>query len=152
MNRSEPQATNSISQTLRPSTSYFIPKSSNDQVQMNSIRETTYSTPHTQYPDTKFVRPGTPYPKNYDSSVSFHSDNCIDDFIDRLVEGKETVLPEREPFISVSMLLQLEYVFQSCNFLDSMEIHVNGQILYKTLRIKCMINTLLQMIFEWKGF
>ena len=106
---SKPQTTNSISQNLRPSTSYFIPKSSNDQVQMNSIRETTYSSPHTQYPDTKFVRPGTPYPKNYDSSVSIHPNNCIDDFIDRLVEGKETVLPERDPGISASMLLQLEY-------------------------------------------
>ena len=29
-------------------------------------------------------------------------------------------------------------VFHSWNFLDSMEIHVNGQILYKTLRIGCM--------------
>ena len=42
---SEPQTTKSISQNLRPSTSYSIPKSSNDRVQMNSIRETTYSTP-----------------------------------------------------------------------------------------------------------
>ena len=57
----------------------------------------------------KFVRPGTPYPKNNDSSVSIHPNNCIDDFIDRLVEGKETVLPERDPVISASMLLQLEY-------------------------------------------
>ena len=106
MNRSEQQATNSISQTLRPSTSYFIPKSSNDQVQMNSIRETTYLTPHTQYRDTKFVRPGTPYPKNYDSSVSINPSNCIDDFIDRVVEGKETVPSERDPGILASMLLQ----------------------------------------------
>ena len=30
----EPHTTNLISQNLRPSTSYFIPKSSNDQVQM----------------------------------------------------------------------------------------------------------------------
>ena len=89
--------------------SYFFPKSSNDQVQMNNIRETTYSTPHTQYPDMKFVRPETPNPKNFDSSVSIHPNNCIDDFIDRLVEGKETVLPERDPDISASMLLQLEY-------------------------------------------
>ena len=49
----EPQTTNSISQNLRTSTSYFIPKSSNDQVQMNNIGENTYSTPHTQYPDMK---------------------------------------------------------------------------------------------------
>ena len=50
-----------------------------------------------------------PTSKNYDSSVSIHLNNCIDDFIDRLVEGKETVLPERDPGISASMLLQLEY-------------------------------------------
>ena len=106
---SEPQTNNSISQSLRTSTSYFIPKSSNDQVQINNIPENTYSTPHTQYPDMKFVRPGTPYPKNNDSSVSIHPNNCIDDFIDRLVEGKKTVLPERDPVISTSMLLQLEY-------------------------------------------
>ena len=56
----------------------------------------------------KFVSSGTPYPKNKDSYVSIHSNNCID-FIDRLVEGKETVLPERDPVISASMLLQLEY-------------------------------------------
>ena len=106
---SEPQTTNSISQNLRPSTSYFISKISNDQVQMNNIRENTYSTPHNHYPHMKFVRPGLPFPKNNDSSVSIHPNNCIDDFIDRLVEGKETVLPERDPVLSVSMLLQLEY-------------------------------------------
>ena len=106
---SEPRTTNSISQIIRPSTSYFIPKSSNDQAQMNNIQENTYSTPHTQYPDIKFVLPGTPYPKNNDSSLSIHQNNSIDDFIDRLVEGKETVLPERDPVISASMLLQLEY-------------------------------------------
>ena len=76
---------------------------------MNNIRETTYSTPHTQYPDMKFVRPETPNPKNFDSSVSTHPNNCMDDFIDRLVEGKETVLPERDPVILASMLLQLKY-------------------------------------------
>ena len=106
---SEPQITNSISQNLRPSTSYFIPKISNDQVQMDNVRENTYSTPHTQYPDMKFIHSGTPYPKNNDSYVSIHPNNCIDDFIDRLVEGKETVLPERDPVLSASMLLQLEY-------------------------------------------
>ena len=94
---------------IRPSTSYFISKISNDQVQMNNIRENTYSTPHNHYPHMKFVRPGLPFPKNNDSSVSIHPNNCIDDFIDRLVEGKETVLPERDPVLSVSMLLQLEY-------------------------------------------
>ena len=76
---------------------------------MNNIRETTYSTPHTQYPDMKFVRPETPNSKNFDSSVSTHPNNCMDDFIDRLVEGKETVLPERDPVILASMLLQLKY-------------------------------------------
>ena len=69
---SEPQITNSISQNLRPSTSYFIPKILNDQVQMDNVRENTYSTPHTQYPDMKFIRSGTPYPKNNDSYVSIH--------------------------------------------------------------------------------
>ena len=52
---SELQITNSISQNLRPSTSYFIPKNLHDQVQMDNIRENTYSTQHTQYPDMKFV-------------------------------------------------------------------------------------------------
>ena len=104
---SEPQNTNSVSQNLRPGTSRFILKSSNDQAQMNNIRENTYSTPHPQNADMKFVCPGTLYPKNNDSSLSIHPNNCIDDFIDRLVEGKETVLPER--VISTSMLLQLHY-------------------------------------------
>ena len=117
--------------------------------------------PHTQYPDTKFVRPGTPYPKDRlgiqvnDSSLSIHPTSCIDNFIDRLVEEDETVLPERDPVISTSMLLQLEYelnAFQSWNFLDLMGTHVNGQTLYKTLRIECMIKEVLQMIFAWKGF
>lgn len=45
---SELQTTNSISQNLRPSTSYFIPKSSNGQVQMNNRQEDPYSTRHTQ--------------------------------------------------------------------------------------------------------
>ena len=76
---------------------------------MDNIRENTYSTPNTQYPDMKFVHSGTPYPKNNDSTVSIHPNNCIDDFIDISVEGKETVLPERDPVISESMLLQLEY-------------------------------------------
>ena len=76
---------------------------------MNNIGENTYSTPHTQYADMKFVRPGTPYPKNIDSSVAFHPNNCIHDFIERLVEGKERVLPERDSLTSASMLLQLEY-------------------------------------------
>ena len=44
-----------------------------------------------------------------DSSLFIHPSNYIDDFIDRLVEGEETVLPEREPVTSTSMLLQLEY-------------------------------------------
>ena len=105
----EPQTTNSISQNLRTSTLYFIPKSSNDQFQINNIGKNTYSTLHTQYPHMKFVCPATPYPKNVDSSVAIHPNNSIDDFIDRLVEGKETILPERNPIISASMLLQLEY-------------------------------------------
>ena len=75
---------------------------------MNNIGENTYLTPHTQYPDMKFVRPVTPYPKNVDSSVAIHPNKCIDNFIDRLVEGKKTILPERDPAISESMLLQLE--------------------------------------------
>ena len=85
----EPQSTNSISQNLRSSTSYFIPKSSNDPVKRNNIGENNYSTPHTQFPDMKFVRPETPYPKDRlgiqvnDSSLSIHLTNCIDDFIDR---------------------------------------------------------------------
>ena len=60
---SERQITNLINQNIRPSASYFIPKSSNDQVQMDNVRENTYSTPHTQYPDMKFVCCGAPYPK-----------------------------------------------------------------------------------------
>ena len=48
---SESQTTNSISQKVRPSTSYFITKNSNDQVQMNNSREDNYSTPYTQDPD-----------------------------------------------------------------------------------------------------
>ena len=43
---SEPQTTNSISQNLRLSTSYFIPKSSNDQVKMK-ILEKIPTRPHT---------------------------------------------------------------------------------------------------------
>ena len=63
----------------------------------------------------KFVCPGTPYPKDRlgiqvnDSSLSIHSTSCIDNFIDRLVKGEETVLPKREPVTSTSMLLQLEF-------------------------------------------
>ena len=62
----------------------------------------------------RFFRPGTPYSKDRlgiqvnDSSLSIHPTNCIDDLTDRLVEGKKTVLPERNPVISASMLLQLE--------------------------------------------
>ena len=110
----EPQTTNSIIQNLRPGTSYYIPKSSNDQVQRNNIRESTYST-HTQCSDIKFVRPGTPYQINRlgikvnDSSSSIDPNNCINNFIDRLVEGKETVQPERNLVISASMLLKQEY-------------------------------------------
>ena len=67
----------------------------------------------------KFVRPGTPYPKVRlaiqvnDSSLSIHPTNCIDDFIDRLVEGEETVLPKTDAVVSTSMLLQLEYESKS---------------------------------------
>ena len=43
---SELQITNSISQNLQPSTSYFIPNSSNDQVQMD-IFEKIPTEPHT---------------------------------------------------------------------------------------------------------
>ena len=63
----------------------------------------------------KFVHPRTPYPRDRlgiqvnDSSLSNHPTNCTDDFIDTLVEGEETVLPERDPVISTSMLLQLEH-------------------------------------------
>ena len=111
----EPHITNLISQNLRPSTSYFIPKSSNEQDKRNNILENTHSNPHTQYPDMKFLHSGTPYPKDRlgiqvnDPSLSIHPTNCIDDFIDRLVEEEKAVLPERNPFISTSMLLQLEY-------------------------------------------
>ena len=66
-------------------------------------------TPHTQYPDVKFVCSATPYRKNKVSYVCIPPNKCIDDFIERLVEGKETVLPERHPVVSASMLLQLEY-------------------------------------------
>ena len=43
----EPQTTNSISQNLRLSTSYFIPKSSDDPFKRNDIPENTNSTSHT---------------------------------------------------------------------------------------------------------
>ena len=66
-------------------------------------------TPHTQYPDVKFVCSATPYRKNKVSYVCIPPNKCIDDFIERLVERKETVLPERDPVVSASMLLQLEY-------------------------------------------
>ena len=56
----------------------------------------------------KFVRPGIPYLKNNDSPRSIHPKNRIDNFIDRLVEVKETVLPERDPVILASMLLHLQ--------------------------------------------
>ena len=152
----EPKITNSISQNFRPSTSYFIPKSSNNQVQRNNIRENNYSTPHTQCPDMKIVCPGTPFPKDRssiqfsDSSLSIHPTNYTDDFIDRLVEREETVLPERDPVISRSMLLQLKYESKSLPVLELFRF--DGQILYKILRIKRMINVVLQMISKWKGF
>ena len=57
----------------------------------------------------KFVYSTTSYPKNKVSYVCIPPNKCIDDFIGRLVEGKETVLPERNPVVSASMLLQLEY-------------------------------------------
>ena len=57
----------------------------------------------------KFVRSGTSYPKNKHFYVSIHPNKCIYDFIDRLVVVKDTVLPERYPVVSASMLLQLEY-------------------------------------------
>ena len=66
-------------------------------------------TPRTQYPDVKFVCSATPYRKNKVSYVCIPPNKCIDDFIEGLVEGKETVLPERHPVVSASMLLQLEY-------------------------------------------
>ena len=51
-----------------------------------------------------------------DSSLSIHPTNCIDDFIDRLLEAEETVLPGRDPIISTAILLQLEY--ESVRVLD----------------------------------
>ena len=39
-------------------------------------------------------------------------------------------------------------VFRLWKFLDSMRIHVNGQILYKTLTIECVINVVSQMRFD----
>ena len=57
----------------------------------------------------KFVCSATPYQKNKVSYVCIPPNKCIDDFIEGLVEGKETVLPERHPVVSASMLLQLEY-------------------------------------------
>ena len=111
----EPQTNNPISQNVRPSTSYIILKSSNDQDQRNNIRETTYLPPLTQCPDMKFVCSGTCYPVDRlgiqfsDSSLSIQPTNCIDHFTNRLVEGEETFLSERDPVISTSMLLQLEH-------------------------------------------
>ena len=76
---------------------------------MNNSREDNYSTPYTQDPDIKFICLGTLSSKNNDSFVSVYPNNYIDDFIERLVEEKETVLPKRNPVISASMLLQLGY-------------------------------------------
>ena len=87
----------------------LLQKNSNDQVQMNNSREDNYSTPYTQDPDIKFICLGTLSSKNNDSFVSVYPNNYIDDFIERLVEEKETVLPKRNPVISASMLLQLRY-------------------------------------------
>ena len=87
----------------------LLQKNSNDQVQMNNSREDNYSTPYTQDPDIKFICLGTLSSKNNDSFVSVYPNNYIDDFIERLVEEKETVLPKRNPVISASMLLQLGY-------------------------------------------
>ena len=87
----------------------LLQENSNDQVQMNNSREDNYSTPYTQDPDIKFICLGTLSSKNNDSFVSVYPNNYIDDFIERLVEEKETVLPKRNPVISASMLLQLGY-------------------------------------------
>ena len=87
----------------------LLQKNSNDQVQMNNSREDNYSTPYTQDPDIKFICLGTLSSKNNDSFVSVYPNNYIDDFIERLVEEKETVLPKRNPVILASMLLQLGY-------------------------------------------
>ena len=62
----------------------------------------------------RFVRRGAPYPKDRlvinvnDSSLSAHSINFMDNFIDRSLEGEETFLPERDTVLSTLMLLQLE--------------------------------------------
>ena len=79
------------------------------------FKKTSVSNPHTQCPNMKFVCPRKSYPKDRlgvqvnDSSLSIHPTNCIDDFIDRLLEAEEKVLPERDLIISTAILLQLEY-------------------------------------------
>ena len=86
------------------------------------FKKTSVSNPHTQCPNMKFVCPRKSYPKDRlgvqvnDSSLSIHPTNCIDDFIDRLLEAEETVLPGRDPIISTAILLQLEY--ESVRVLD----------------------------------
>ena len=72
----------------------------------------------------KFVHSGTCYPIDRlgiqfsDSSLSIQQTNCIDDFINRLVEEEETFLSERDPVISTSMLLQLEYELKWLPFME----------------------------------
>ena len=93
-------------------TSYYIPRNLNNQVETNINPVISYSTPHTLYPNIIVKPSGTPYPK-IKAENSVKPDNnpshSVNAFIDKLVEGEETVFLERDIVISASKLLQLEY-------------------------------------------
>ena len=107
----KPQSTNPNNEHIRPSTSYYIPRNLNNQVETNINPISSYSTHHTLYPNIIVKPPRTLYPKTK-AENSVEPDNpshSIDAFIDELVEGEEKVFLERDIFISKSKLLQLEY-------------------------------------------
>ena len=108
----KPQCANLNNEHVRRSTSYFIARNLNNQVETNTNPISSYSAPHTLYLNNIVKPPGTPYPKTkaeYSVEPVNNPSHSIDAFIYELVEGEETVFLERDIFISTSKLLQLLY-------------------------------------------
>ena len=112
------QTTNPISQKLRPSTSYLVPK-----VQIITKGITYQKTPTWPPHIMSICQPlptinpiiwnsfvleqPTQKIQVNDFSLSMHPTNCIDNFIDRLAEVEETDQPERDPVSIVRVQVQI---------------------------------------------
>ena len=101
---------------VRPSTSYFVPRNSRRHFNKHHHKTTLISTPlisknekYKQRNSTPFHNPVNTSATNEPKDTLFPGKAPIDAFIDNLIEGEESIIPDVNKVLPTSFLLQREF-------------------------------------------